>query len=189
MSERTKADASASNTNAQRCGVDARACGGDVEDGLDAPTPKGATDATGTACGEGVGGYRSDEGEGHGGECPTCRTFHNPAPFSGPEINGRVSRPLALPPVIVYGPDGTPRPAPFLMTLDDLTDLLRLRDSGVRFPCRTIRRYRQMGLRTVRVGRCIFVRLDDALAFLNAQQDRLAAKRCEKGVIPRAHVG
>jgi hypothetical protein len=78
-----------------------------------------------------------------------------------------------LPVVVLRRPDGTTEPAPFLMDREDLAALLRLHDCGIRFPEKTIRRYRRLGLRSVRIGRRVWFRLDDVLRFLDAQQDRL----------------
>ena len=67
-----------------------------------------------------------------------------------------------------------PRPAPFLMNRDEVAAFFRLHDSRTKFPAKTIQRYRRMGLKTVRVGRRVFFRLDDVLRFLDRQQERLA---------------
>jgi hypothetical protein len=73
--------------------------------------------------------------------------------------------------VVIVDAAGVPRMAPFLMDDDDLIDLFRLH--AMRFPRATLRRYRNMGgLRRVRVGRRKYVRLDDALRFLDRQRDR-----------------
>lgn len=79
------------------------------------------------------------------------------------------------PPVVfITNADGTARPAPFLMSRDDLTDMLRLNDSKTKFPSKTIQRCRKLGLRSTRIGRRVWFRLDDVLRFLDQQQDRLA---------------
>ena len=54
-----------------------------------------------------------------------------------------------------------------------LTDLLRLHDSKTKFPSKTIQRYRQLGLPSIRVGRRVWFRLDDVLGFLDRQQERV----------------
>jgi len=76
-----------------------------------------------------------------------------------------------------------PTPAPFLMSRDEVIRFLRLHQSGTRFPAKAIQRYRRMGLRTVRVGRCAWYRLDDVLRFLDGQQDRISGQTAprEKG--------
>jgi hypothetical protein len=63
--------------------------------------------------------------------------------------------------------------APFLMDDNDLIDLFRLHDT--RFPKAALSRYRRTGgLRRVRIGRRKYTRVDDALRFLDAQQERCA---------------
>ncbi|MEQ9095395.1 MAG: hypothetical protein RIE32_03945 [Phycisphaerales bacterium] len=57
------------------------------------------------------------------------------------------------------------------MGFDDLIDFLRLHD--IAHPRASIYRYRKLGLRSVRVGRRVWFRLDDVLAFLEAQQQAL----------------
>lgn len=71
------------------------------------------------------------------------------------------------PPVVLVDADGRARLAPYLLSPSDLIDLLRLRDSGTRFPAATIRRYRKLGLPTVRVGRRVWFRLPDILIWLD----------------------
>ncbi len=56
-----------------------------------------------------------------------------------------------------------PRPAPFLMGLEDVIDFFRLRESRTKFPAKTIQRYRKLGLKAVRVGRRRWFRLDDVM--------------------------
>jgi hypothetical protein len=65
-----------------------------------------------------------------------------------------------------------PIPAPFLMSRDEAIRFLRLNDSRTKFPASAIQRYRKMGLQTVRIGRCVWFRLDDVLRFLDDQQAR-----------------
>jgi len=65
------------------------------------------------------------------------------------------------------------QPCPFLMSVDDVMAFFRLSESRTRFPRKTIERYRKMGLRSVRVGRRVWYRLDDVLRFLDEQQERL----------------
>lgn len=79
------------------------------------------------------------------------------------------------PVVLISNADGVTRPAPFLLSRDDLTDLLRLHDSKTKFPSKTIQRYRKLGLPSIRVGRRVWFRLDDVLGFLDRQQKRLHA--------------
>ena len=81
-------------------------------------------------------------------------------------------RPLV---VFIPRPDGSMVPAPYLLSMEDTADLFRLRESGCRFYKAAIGRYRGLGLRSVRVGRRVWFRLDDVLAFLNSQQRRLDA--------------
>lgn len=78
-----------------------------------------------------------------------------------------------LPVVVIRHADGTTQPAPFLMRQDEVAAFFRLHESKTKFPEKTIQRYRRMGLRTVRVGRRVWFRLDDVLRFLDQQQDRL----------------
>lgn len=76
-----------------------------------------------------------------------------------------------LPIIFMAGEQGQPpTPAPFLMSRDEAIRFLRLNESKTRFPAKAIQRYRHMGLRTVRVGRCAWYRLDDVLRFLDGQQ-------------------
>lgn len=83
--------------------------------------------------------------------------------------------PACVRPLVVFmaGPDGEPVPAPYLLSYGDLAALFRLKDSGTRFPQATIRRYRELGLRSVRVGRKVWFRLDDVIDFLESHQGRL----------------
>ena len=78
-----------------------------------------------------------------------------------------------LPVILIQYPDGIMRPAPFLMKQEEVAAFFRLHESKTKFPKKTIQRYRQMGLRSVRVGRRVWIRLDDVLRFLDEQQDRL----------------
>lgn len=71
---------------------------------------------------------------------------------------------------MLTGADGQSRLAPYLMSRDDVADFFRLAESKTRFPRATIARYVRMGLRTVRVGRRKWFRLDDVLRFLDDQQ-------------------
>jgi hypothetical protein len=71
------------------------------------------------------------------------------------------------PPVVLVDADGRARLAPYLLSAEDVADLFRLRDSGTRFPRATIRRYRERGLPTVRVGRRVWFRLPDVLQWLD----------------------
>jgi hypothetical protein len=84
-----------------------------------------------------------------------------------------LNRYRGLPVVFMANPDGTTRPAPFLLSIDDVASLFRLHDSKTKFPSKTIQRYRQMGLRSIRIGRRVWFRLDDVLRFLDEQQERL----------------
>lgn len=77
---------------------------------------------------------------------------------------------------VVYMAGDPPRPAPFLMTRDEVIDLFRLQESKTRFPKKTLERYRRLGLQTVRIGRRLFFRLDDVLRFMDAQQERLQSE-------------
>ncbi len=82
-----------------------------------------------------------------------------------------------LPLVFIAG--DPPTPAPFLMSRDEVIRFLRLNDSRTKFPAKALQRYRQLGLRTVRIGRCAWYRLDDVLRFLDGQQARLAIQKAE----------
>ena len=83
------------------------------------------------------------------------------------------SRYRSLPVVFIAG--DPPTPAPFLMNREDVIRFFRLHDGkGTKFPAKTIQRYRRMGLKTVRIGRRVWFRLDDVLRFLDGQQERLA---------------
>jgi len=75
--------------------------------------------------------------------------------------------------IMLQHPDGTTRPAPFLMGPEEVAAFFRLHESKTKFFEKTIQRYRRMGLRTVRIGRRVWFRLDDVLRFLDEQQDRL----------------
>ena len=79
-----------------------------------------------------------------------------------------------LPVVFVAG--DPPRPAPFVMSGDDVAAFFRLAESKTKFPEKTLQRYRKMGLKTVRIGRRVWYRLDDVLRFLDGQQDRLSQR-------------
>ncbi len=59
------------------------------------------------------------------------------------------------------------------MSLDEVIAFFRLNKSKTKFPSKTIQRYRSMGLKTVRIGRRVWFRLDDVLCFLDRQQTRL----------------
>lgn len=87
------------------------------------------------------------------------------------------SRYRGLPVVFIAGADGIARPAPFLMSETDVADFFRLADSKTKFPTKTIQRYRQLGLRSVRVGRRRWFTLPDVLEFLDRQQDRVGGDR------------
>ena len=93
---------------------------------------------------------------------------------SGTRATPPSDRDHGLPLVVIRHPDGTTRPAPFLMNPDEVAAFFRLHESRTKFPEKTIQRYRRMGLRTVRVGRRVWFRLDDVLRFLDDQQDRLS---------------
>ena len=90
----------------------------------------------------------------------------------------QAARPLAdamPPPVSVFlkRPDGRIEPAQFLLSNEDLIDLLRLADSGTRFPICTIQRYRKLGLQSVRIGKRVWYRLDDVVKWLDEHHTRL----------------
>lgn len=70
-----------------------------------------------------------------------------------------------MPPVFM--PCG--RPTPYLMTVNDLVEFLRLE---VRFPRDSIDRMREHGLRACQVGRRVLFRLTDVLEFLDREQSR-----------------
>lgn len=89
------------------------------------------------------------------------------------EVQGPARSYCGMPIVFMASEQGQPpMPAPFLMSRDEVIRFFRLHQSGARFPAKSIQRYRHMGLRTVRVGRCAWYRLDDALRFLDGQQAR-----------------
>jgi len=71
-----------------------------------------------------------------------------------------------IPPAMM--PDG--QPAPFLMTVDDLTAFLRLTN---RFPAKTIERMRKRGLLATQVGQRVLFQLPDVLAFLGQERERV----------------
>ncbi|MDX2146583.1 MAG: helix-turn-helix domain-containing protein [Planctomycetota bacterium] len=75
-----------------------------------------------------------------------------------------------LPVMFMRRAGGTIEPAPFLMTMEEVADLLRLRESGIRNPEATLRRYRKSGLQCVRVSRRVLFRLDDVLRWLDGQR-------------------
>ncbi len=91
------------------------------------------------------------------------------------QISPQRDRYRGMPAVFIAG--DPPRPAPFLMNRDEMAAFFRLQDSRTKFPEKTLQRYRRMGLKTVRVGRRVFFRLDDVLRFLDQQQDRLTHER------------
>lgn len=91
-------------------------------------------------------------------QTPTRSTFRTRSRYRG------------LPVVFIAGADGEPRPAPYLLSAEDVADLLRLRDSRTKFPSKTLQRYRRMGLRSVRAGRKTWYALPDVLDFLDRQQ-------------------
>ena len=65
-------------------------------------------------------------------------------------------------------PDG--RPAPYLMTLDELIEFLRIES---RFPGQTVRYYREKyGLKAIQIGKYVRFRLTDVLHFLDKEQER-----------------
>ena len=108
----------------------------------------------------------------------TCRCLNveNARPGE-PEAKPAASRYGGLPVAFIAGEPGEPpTPAPFLLSRDEVIRFLRLNDSRTRFPAKAIQRYRGMGLRTVRVGRCVWYRLDDVLRFLDAQQTRVSGQ-------------
>ncbi len=140
-----------------------------TDDGFDA-LPSGAS------------GHGSDEGRRwiEGGIVDTSiseQARANPAnenPADHPA--GTADRPdryHGLPVVVIHHADGTTQPVPFLMRADEVAAFFRLHESKTKFPEKTIQRYRRMGLRTVRVGRRVWFRLDDVLRFLDERQDRL----------------
>lgn len=56
-----------------------------------------------------------------------------------------------------------------------------MKQPGQGFPKKTIQRYRRLGLRTVRIGRRVWFRLDDVLRFLDQQQERMASSHRFEG--------
>lgn len=78
---------------------------------------------------------------------------------------------MAESPLIAFMPSG--RPAPPLLTTQELIEILRIDTAGVKFPQSTLERYRRLypsTLRPVQVSRKVFYRLRDALELI----DRLA---------------
>ena len=122
---------------------------------------------------------------GTGGNCPGSLSGDDHLATLARKIAGRCdeiettlrSRYRGLPVVFIAGADGIARPAPFLMSESDVADFFRLADSKTKFPAKTIQRYRQLGLRSVRVGRRRWFTLPDVLDFLDRQQDRLGKVR------------
>jgi hypothetical protein len=105
-------------------------------------------------------------------QCHDAQHSHDPCACQ--QDQGPARSYAGLPVVFMAGEPGQPpMPAPFLMSRDEAIRFFRLYHSGTRFPAKAIARYRGMGLATVRVGRCVWYRLDDALRFLDAQQARL----------------
>jgi hypothetical protein len=76
-------------------------------------------------------------------------------------------------------PDGRIEPAQFLLSREDVIDLLRLADSGTKFPKSTLDRYRKLGLRSHKIGRRVWIRLDELIAFLDAHHTRLRVGKAE----------
>jgi hypothetical protein len=109
------------------------------------------------------------------GTNPPQEKFHGECDgeSSAPLYSEKADRYHGLPVVVIRHADGTTQPAPFLMRPDEVSAFFRLHESKTKFPEKTIQRYRRMGLRTVRIGRRVWFRLDDVLRFLDEQQDRL----------------
>ena len=64
-------------------------------------------------------------------------------------------------------PDGTP--APYLMTLEELCEFLRI--ERVRYPREAVERLRHRGLSAIQVGKRVLYRVDDVVDFLDRQHD------------------
>jgi len=64
-------------------------------------------------------------------------------------------------------PDG--RPAPWLMTMYELIDFLRIK---TRHPRDTVAQMRKRGLKAVQVSRNVYFQVSDVLEFLRAEQER-----------------
>jgi hypothetical protein len=96
---------------------------------------------------------------------------------------GPVRSYAGLPVAFMAGESGEPpAPAPFLMDRGEVIRFLRLNASGTRFPAKAIQRYRHLGLKTLRIGRCVWFRLDDVLRFMDRQQARMRAAVGKKGI-------
>lgn len=81
------------------------------------------------------------------------------------------------PPLPIFLPrhgERPPEPCPELLTEKEAVRYLRLDETGVKHPNRTLRRYREMGvLKGTIVGRCVLYRRSELEAFLDLQTERL----------------
>lgn len=65
-----------------------------------------------------------------------------------------------------------PEPVPFVMTEDELIRFLRLNDTGIKEPSRTLERYRREGwLKATQVGTRLRYQLPDVLKFLETAKE------------------
>ena len=69
----------------------------------------------------------------------------------------------------VFMPDG--RPAPPVLTQNEVIQLLRLDTLKVRFPEQTLRRYRDQGLKAIQLSKGVFFRLESVLRWLEQQEE------------------
>ena len=66
----------------------------------------------------------------------------------------------------------SPEPVPFVLTDADLIRFLRIDETGVEKPGRTLERYRREGwLKGTQIGICIRYQLPDVLNFLSTARD------------------
>lgn len=152
------------------CAVIPTPCGEEARTGGEGGTPRRSLASTlplETPGSKNLPGSSTSPEESDNRQSDERNTLGTPSPLCENRYRG-------LPVVFLMRPDGRAYPCPFLMSLDDVTAFFRLAESRTRFPRKTIERYRALGLRTVRVGRRVWFRLDDVLRFLDEQQERLA---------------
>lgn len=78
------------------------------------------------------------------------------------------------PVVFIVDADGVTRPAPYLLSPDELAGLLRIHATGIRFGRKSIERYRRLwALKPIRLGRRAWYVLPDVLDALDRQRQRL----------------
>ena len=78
-----------------------------------------------------------------------------------------------VPDVVVWmpcAPGQQPRPAPPLLTTEEVIEILRLNESGCRNPRRTLEYYRQQGLITgIKTGRKVMYPLKSVFQFIQTK--------------------